>query len=80
MVDGVMRMQEQSKIEIGSGKSVKFQPGGYHLMLFGIKTPLKDKQLVPINLVFENGEVVKVKAEVTADIAQQSHSHHHHHH
>ena len=36
--DGVMRMRQLHALEIKSGQSVSLEPGGLHLMIFGIKT------------------------------------------
>lgn len=74
--NGVMKMQKQEKLILKQGETFKLQPGGYHLMLLGVKSALKAEQVVPITLVFQNGEKVVVKAEVSADIGKQ---HHHHH-
>lgn len=76
MTDGVMRMQKQDKLVIGAGAIQEFQPGGYHLMLFGLRKPLKENQEVTFTLYFSNGETVAVKAIVSSEIGQ--HQHHHH--
>ena len=40
--DGVMRMRQLHSLEIKSGQAVSLEPGGLHLMVFGIQTlPLK---------------------------------------
>jgi copper(I)-binding protein len=36
--DGVMRMRQIHELTINAGKAVVLEPGGLHLMLFGIKT------------------------------------------
>lgn len=40
--DGVMRMRRIEGVAIGAGKTVSFEQGGYHLMLFGVN--LKEGQ------------------------------------
>ena len=37
MEDGVMRMFAVKSVELPAGKPVKFAPGGYHIMLMGLK-------------------------------------------
>lgn len=74
--DGVMKMQKQEALVIKSGQALEFKPGGYHLMLFGVKSPLSAEQIVPITLSFKSGEKVKVEAKVSSTIGKQ---HHHHH-
>lgn len=80
MADGVMRMEKQDKLVVKADSSIVFQPGGYHLMLFGIKSPFKENQSVPITLQFADGEQVKIDAVVSAEIVQMQQHHHHHNH
>ena len=58
-MDGsVMRMRELPALELPAGKSTKLEPGGLHLMLMGLKAPLKVGDKVPLKLRFEKaGEV-----------------------
>lgn len=39
--DGVMRMREIDTIEIPAGETVSLEPGGLHLMIFGVEAPLE---------------------------------------
>lgn len=48
--EGVMRMRAMPQIELPAGKTVKFAPGGLHLMLFDLKQPLKPSDTVTLNL------------------------------
>ena len=59
-MDGdVMRMRQVNAIELPTGAAVALQPGGYHLMLFGLKAPLKAGDHFPMTLKFAKaGEVV----------------------
>lgn len=36
MDDGVMRMRRLESVDIRAGETIRFQPGGRHLMLFGV--------------------------------------------
>ncbi|MCY7296546.1 copper chaperone PCu(A)C [Alteromonas sp. a30] len=74
--DGVMKMQKQEQLIIKANQTFKLLPGGYHLMLFGVKSPLSVDQIIPITLSFKNGEKIKVEAKVSSNIGRQ---HHHHH-
>ncbi len=60
VMDGdVMRMRQVEAIALPSGAAVALQPGGFHLMLFGLKAPLKAGDKFPLSLKFEKaGEVV----------------------
>jgi len=73
---GMMKMREVEAIQLPAGKRVNLHEGGYHLMLTGLKAPLKAGESVPLTLSIKvaNKRMVKVKtkAEVkplTATIA-----------
>jgi periplasmic copper chaperone A len=48
----VMTMRTLSAVAIPAGASVTFRPGGLHLMLEGLKAPLKAGSRVAVTLVF----------------------------
>ncbi|TQV81459.1 copper chaperone PCu(A)C [Aliikangiella coralliicola] len=50
--NGVAKMKHVDKLEIESGKSLKFVPGGYHIMLMGIDKGLITKPF-EVHLTFE---------------------------
>jgi len=61
MNNGVMTMRALDKgLAIEPGKTVKFAPGGYHLMLMDLKSPLKQGDKVPVTLEFEKAGKVKL--------------------
>jgi periplasmic copper chaperone A len=63
--NGVMTMRHLDKgLTIEPGKTVKLAPGGYHLMLFDLKSPLKQGDKVPVTLDFEKAGKVKVSLDV----------------
>ncbi len=54
MKNGVMTMRPlDNGLTIEPGKTVKLAPGGYHLMMFDLKSPLKQGDKLPITLEFE---------------------------
>jgi periplasmic copper chaperone A len=67
-MDGnVMRMREVEKgLEIPAGGSVTLAPGGYHLMMMGLKAPFKQGASVPVTLVFEKAGKIDVELAVEA--------------
>lgn len=77
--DGMMRMREVKTIELPAGKRVNLSESGYHLMLNGLKAPLKEGEIVPLTLSIKvaNHGVVKVeaKAEVKSLTATKAESH-----
>jgi hypothetical protein len=52
--NGMMRMKPlPDGLSIDSGRSVEFKPLSYHLMLEGLKQPLKVGQKIPVTLNFD---------------------------
>ncbi len=65
MNNGVMTMRALDKgLAIEPGKTVKFAPGGYHLMMMDLKGPLKQGDKVPVTLEFEKAGKVKLAFDV----------------
>ena len=63
----VMRMRQVPSLDLPKMQDVQLKPGGYHVMLMGLKQQLKAGDTVPITLKIEqNGKVTEqtVKAEV----------------
>lgn len=56
MADNVMRMRQVPAVELPAGKSVELGPGGYHIMFFKLHAPLKDGDVVPLTLTFEDAQ------------------------
>ncbi len=57
--DGAMKMQEVEKIDIKAGTPTELKPGGYHVMLMGLKAPLETGSTISVTLTFAKaGEVV----------------------
>jgi len=83
---GMMKMREVSSIELPAGKPVVLGQSGYHLMLIGLKAPLKAGDSVPLtlNVKVVNKGVVKIEARAEvkplAGTAPQQHEHMHHNH
>jgi periplasmic copper chaperone A len=69
--NGVMTMRPLDQgLSIEPGKTVKLAPGGYHLMLFDLKSPLKQGDKVPVTLEFEKAGKVKLSLDVQGVGAQ----------
>ena len=60
--NGVMRMRQLQSLTIPAGESVTLQPGGLHLMLFGLQLPLGES--LPLTLCFEGDECIDVQASL----------------
>ena len=66
MAGGVMKMTPETRTPIPAKGRVSFAPGGRHLMLIGLKRPLKVGDKVPATLKFASGASVKVDFAVQA--------------
>lgn len=69
MEDGVAKMRPVEVFEIPAGGSVELKPGGYHIMLMGLKAPLKKGGMIMLKLEFEHAGVLDVMAHV-GDVAE----------
>lgn len=64
-MDGdVMRMRQVAAIAVPTQKAVVLKPGGLHLMLVGLKAPLKQGDKFPLTLKFEKAGEVTVEVNV----------------
>lgn len=50
----VMKMRQISDIALPSGSTVELKPGGYHIMLIQLRRQVKEGDVVPITLTFED--------------------------
>lgn len=73
---GVMKMRPVPAIEIKAKGEAVLQPGGLHVMLIDLKAPLKEGDVVPITLGFDDGSSKKVEAKVVNPAAMMEHLHH----
>jgi periplasmic copper chaperone A len=76
MANNVMKMRAIAGLDLPAGKTVELKPSGHHVMLMGLKAPLKEGSSVPITLLLEGKdgkrETVEVKATVRALTASGS--------
>jgi periplasmic copper chaperone A len=71
MKNGVMTMRPvDNGLTIEPGKTVKLAPGGFHLMMFDLKSPLKQGDKVPVTLEFEKAGKVTLSLDVEGIGAQ----------
>lgn len=81
MDNGVMRMRRIDSVDLPAGETVKFKPGGYHLMLLDLKQPLEAGSKFALTLLVEdkNHEVTRylVTSHVrNLDGSKPEHQHH----
>ena len=64
MAGGVMSMAPAARVAVPGKGSVSFAPGGYHLMLIGLKRSLAAGDTIPGTLVFADGARAPVTFKV----------------
>ena len=61
VTNGVMKMRQiDGGIAIPAGKTIQLAPGGFHVMLIGLKAPLNAGEHYRVTLVFEKAGKVKL--------------------
>lgn len=77
---GVMRMRRVDSLDLPAGKTVVFEPGGYHVMLTDVVRPLKAGQRVALTLVIEEKGGKRfnlaVEAQIRSPLDDDPHAHH----
>lgn len=63
---GMMRMRRVDKIDIKANSKTVLKPGGLHVMFIGLKHQLRKGDKVQLELIFDNGETVKLSVPVKA--------------
>jgi copper(I)-binding protein len=66
MDNNVMRMRAIPALDLPAGKAVELKPGGFHVMLMGLKQQVKEGDTVPVTLVFEGADGKRESVEVKA--------------
>lgn len=75
MANGMMKMRQVSSIIVPANGQVVLKPSGLHIMIFDLAFGLKAEDEVPLDLVFSDNSVKKVKFPVRSI---KQHKHHHH--
>ena len=69
MDNDVMRMRAlDDGLALPAGQRVELTPGGYHIMLMGLKAPLRKGTNIDVFLVFRDAQGKESKAEVIVPI------------
>lgn len=64
--DGIMRMRMLTSVRVAPRATVRFEPGGLHLMFIELRAPLVAGATVPVTLRFRRAGAVPVRLEVRA--------------
>jgi copper(I)-binding protein len=66
---GVMKMRPVPGIDIKAKGEAVLKPGGLHVMLIDLKAPMKEGDVVPLTLTFDDGSSKQVEAKVVRPMA-----------
>ena len=61
---GVAKMRPVASLPVEPAKPVVLAPGGYHIMLMGLKQPLNQGDAFPVTLTFANAGQLTVQVSV----------------
>jgi periplasmic copper chaperone A len=64
--NGVMKMRSVASLPVAPGKPIKLTPGGYHVMLKGLKQALVAGTSFPVTLTFAKAGTITTTAMVQA--------------
>jgi copper(I)-binding protein len=62
--NGVASMNEVEGVEIAANGIAELKPGGYHVMLMGLKQDIKEGDMIKFTLVFQNAGEMAIEAVV----------------
>ena len=82
MEEGVMKMRQLEYLPLPAQQPVTLGPGSDHLMLFGLKKPLKAGDKVPLTITVQYANKKTSKINITAQVRPLTavHDQHQHHH
>jgi copper(I)-binding protein len=61
----VMEMRQLQSVPLGAGEQVMFEPGGFHIMLIGLRQDLQIGDEFAISLRFKDHEDLQINVTVT---------------
>ena len=77
LAGSVSKMERVERLAVPARGEVVLSPGGYHLMLKGLKAPLKAGQKFPATLTFASGRTLALAFTVSDGMGPPSEGHHH---
>lgn len=64
--NGMSSMAPLAKVSVPAGETVKFAPGGKHVMLFGLNAAIAPGGKIPLHLRFADGTQLTANADAVA--------------
>ena len=68
MENDIMKMRQIPGLALPAGKATELKPGGFHIMLMGLKGQVKGGDTVPLTLTFEGADKKTFTQEVSAPV------------
>lgn len=65
--NGATKMQEVDRVEVTPDAPIEMKPGGYHIMLMGLKKPLESGETITVTLKFSKSGETTVEVPVQED-------------
>ena len=75
--DDKVAMRHIEELVVKPHKSVTFKPGGFHVMLMGLKKPLTKGGEFTLSLLFKNGSKITTQVKIKDAASTKEHAHHH---
>jgi len=71
---GTMKMRPLTSLALPAGQQVRFQPGGMHVMLIGLRKPLLAGATIPVTFKFRSAASVRIEAKIIGPGEREPHS------
>ena len=68
MEKDIMKMAAIPSLSLPSGKTVELKPGGFHVMLMDLKSPIANNSKVPLVLHFQDAKGVKSQMDIQVEV------------
>jgi copper(I)-binding protein len=72
MEGDVMKMRAIPALDLPAGKTVALKPGGFHVMLMDLKTPLKKDSTIPLTLRFKDAQGKESTLDLQVNVSTQA--------
>ena len=67
MTGDMMKMRAVDALPLPAGQAVALKPGSYHVMMMGLKAPIKAGETVPLTLTVEGEDKKRSTVEIKAE-------------
>ncbi len=68
MEDDIMKMRQIPELALAANRPVALKPGGYHIMLLGLKRQINVADSIPLTLTFEDNDGNRRQVDIQAAV------------